>query len=456
MIKQRYPAPILAALNDDKMLRKVLVAAIVVLALLPLNLIQHQLLGWSNLVPIKIWLTNFSYAGDDSWRPMQMALDYVRSSDPSSIYETIFFQQKTKFQYAPTALLPLAALQSLGIGSDASLLNNLNRGLILLNALGVGWLFHCVLRQVDGRDAADSLAGRAGAALAALGTLLFYPMMMGFWLGQVQVWINTAFTFACIAWLRDRKVSAGALIGLICLLKPQFGVFAVWALIRREWRFMGGAATVLVPAGAASLLLFGWAAHLDYLRVLSFLSQRGEAMVANQAINGVLNALMGTADRLVWDEHGFPAYNVIVHAGTAAAAAVLISGAILRPRRSESLNGLLDFQIAALAFTMASPIAWEHHFGIMPPIFATLFCCLVAARDTAHPVRRWLLLGGLFLASSVCVATNQYGVATPLNLAQGYLTAAGLGVIFMLWRAEQRSGPLTPSLSLRRASPIPA
>jgi hypothetical protein len=82
VIKQRYPAPILAALNDDKMLRKVLVAAIVVLALLPLNLIQHQLLGWSNLVPIKIWLTNFSYAGDDSWRPMQMALDYVRSSDP--------------------------------------------------------------------------------------------------------------------------------------------------------------------------------------------------------------------------------------------------------------------------------------------------------------------------------------------------------------------------------------
>jgi hypothetical protein len=81
--------------------------------------------------------------------------------------------------------------------------------------------------------------------------------MAAFWLGQIQIWIDTGFTFACLALLANRKLAAGALIGLICLIKPQFGVFAVWALLRREWRFMLGAAITLVPCGLISLVFFG-------------------------------------------------------------------------------------------------------------------------------------------------------------------------------------------------------
>ena len=89
------------------------------------------------------------------------------------------------------------------------------------------------------------------------------------------------------------------------------------------------------------------------------------------SVNGILNALIGTTNPLVWDANGFPPYNPIVYLSSLATAIILM-GAALWPRAGRSaLNGLLDFQFAALAFTMAAPIAWEHHYGIMAPILAT-------------------------------------------------------------------------------------
>jgi alpha-1,2-mannosyltransferase len=115
---------------------------------------------------------------------------------------------------------------------------------------------------------------------------VFYPVMVGFWLGQVQIWI--AFTFACIALLYNRELQAGAAVRLICLLKPQFDVFAVWAVLRRRWRFLLGAAITFLPCSFVSLALFGFRAHNDNLQELSFLSRRGEALIANNSANGIL------------------------------------------------------------------------------------------------------------------------------------------------------------------------
>jgi alpha-1,2-mannosyltransferase len=425
---------------SDSMGRVILIAALIVLALVPINLLQQKFLGWSVLVSLKDWLLHFNLEYWDSWKPMRNALDYAAAGHPDSLYQEIFFNQHVKFQYPPTALLPMLGLQSLGIDTNV-FLNNINRFMIAINAIGVGWLFRLLLIRTNGVEAAASPAGIAGAVLAGAATLLFYPLMMAFWLGQIQIWIDTGFTFACIAVLTDRKLTAGVLVGLLCLLKPQFSLFALWALLRRQWRFMLGAAIAIVPAGLVSIAVFGLAAHLDYLRVLSFLSQHGEAMIANNSVNGVLNALLGTADPLVWDEHGFPAYNPIVCFGSMAAVILLIGAALWPQREQSAFNGLLDFEIAALAFTMAAPIAWEHHYGIMPPIFATLFCLLAASPESVQRRQRLVAFAVLFLLSTLCVASARYAVATPLNLAHGYLFFAGLGVIAMLWRA---SGSLNP------------
>lgn len=450
MTSERYRldglhAPRRIAATEDRALslpghamgRAVLVAALIVIALIPLNILQARLLGWSILVPFKDWLLHFHFDSSDSWMPMRAALDYVRKAGPGPLYQAVFFERHVKFQYPPSALLPLIALQALGIHPTDVVLNNINRVLVVVNAIGVGFLFRRVLICTRGEAAAAAPAAIAGAVVSGVATLLFYPVMAGFWLGQIQIWIDTGFTFACLALLANRKLTAGALIGLICLLKPQFGIFAVWALLRREWRFMLGAAIPLLPCGLLSLAIFGLAAHLDYLNELRFLARHGEAFIANNSVNGILNALLGTANPLVWDANGFPPYNAIVYFGSLSAAILLIVAALWPHAGRGGLNGLLDVQFAALAFTMAAPIAWEHHYGIMPPILATLFCLLATAPDSVQRRRQLTAFAAVFILSAVCITSNRYTVPTVLNLAVGYLFFAGLGALAMLaWVAR--------------------
>ena len=54
------------SLSSHAMGRVVFIAALIVLALIPLNLLQQKLLGWSCLPPLKAWLVSFKWAGNDS------------------------------------------------------------------------------------------------------------------------------------------------------------------------------------------------------------------------------------------------------------------------------------------------------------------------------------------------------------------------------------------------------
>ena len=433
------------ALASEPLGRTVLMACLVVLAVGPLALIQYLLLGWSVLPPLKDWFFDFDFANSDSWMPMREALEYARAHDPGSLYEEIFFTQNMKFQYAPTALLPMLGLQALGFDTTNAFLNNLNRLFIVANAAGLGVLFRLLLARIAGPATAASPAAIVGSIMVGVASFLFYPLMKAFWTGQIQIWIDAAFTLACIAILLNRKLTAGILIGLICLLKPQFSVFALWALFRREWRFIAGAAIAMVPAGLISLTVFGLHAHLDYLRVLSFLSQRGEAMIANNSVNGILNGLMGTADPLVWQERGFPAYDPVVRYGSLAAALLLIAGSLWFKADRPAFNGLLEFQAAALAYTMAAPIAWEHHYGILPPILVTLFCQFAAAPESGVRKKRLIAFGIVYAFCTFSVTSIKYHVATPLNWLHGYLFFAALGVITLLWLSARDAARETSS-----------
>ena len=64
------------------------------------------------------------------------------------------------------------------------------------------------------------------------------PMVKAFSLGQIQVWINGLFAIVLLCLGTDRKATSGVLMGLICLIKPHYGLFVLWALLRKEWRFI--------------------------------------------------------------------------------------------------------------------------------------------------------------------------------------------------------------------------
>jgi alpha-1,2-mannosyltransferase len=375
--------------------------------------------------------------GVDSWSVMLAALDWMDThpNADGSLYTHLFFNEQQKFQYAPTSLLPLDALRMMGLELSPHLLNSLNRLVLIASSLGLGVLCWVLPeRLAAGPLDADARQARLWmTATAPVAALLFFPLTYGYHIGQLQVMINALFILACIAWVCERRAAAGILIGLICILKPQFGLFLIWGALRKEWRFT----VALLATGTSCLLLsvimYGFGNHLGYLEVLSFLSRHGEAFWANQSVNGLLHRIFDNGQIDEFGNNTFPPFHPVIYAGSMLATIACLSLVILLRRGQGQTLALFDFLLAALAFTVASPIAWEHHYGILLPIFAVLACVLIMSRPGAFPV--WLMagLGIAFLSAAVPLEIFRQAPGI-LNLLTFHLFIAALFILFTLWR----------------------
>jgi len=373
-------------------------------------------------------------AQDDSWGPMIRAYDWLQAPHQTTLYQDVFFTQHVKFQYPPTSLLPLAAMHALGVEPTVPGLNLANFLIFALLALANA-VFAVVLarraRQIPREALLPSLvvAGVAGVATAA-----FYPVIWSYVLGQAQTAIDLAFTLACLCWVSGRRAAAGVLIGAICLLKPQFGLFLIWGAFRRQWPFLIGWGAVVLPGLALSVALFGLANHLDYLATLQFLSSHGEVFYPNQSVNGLLNRLLQNGDSVNWSGTSFPPYRPLVYFGTLLSSAALILAAFFLRGRQADRGGLLDFMTAALTFTIASPIAWEHHYGILPAIFLALLFALLSARPSAGRGGFWAALTASYVLSANFFPLANEAATTPFNFVQSYLLLGGLVALWLLYR----------------------
>ena len=150
-------------------------------------------------------------------------------------------------------------------------------------------------------------------------------------------------------------------------MKPQYGLLILWAAARRRWGFCVSFGVTILVTGFVSLWVFGLRNHLDYLWMLSYAGGHGESYFANNAVNGLLHRLMFNGENLAWHEDRYPAVNPWVVGGTLLTSATLISLCLLWRRRAADAGGIVDLMIAVLTCVMASPIAWEHHYGILLP-----------------------------------------------------------------------------------------
>ena len=375
-------------------------------------------------------------ADQDSWGPMASAYDWYKSRQAGTIYQEIFFGQHVKFQYSPTSLLPFALADRLGVDFSLSRFNAIGWLSVVIEMAAVA-----ALAMISGKRAGvlgDSpVAAAASAVVAALACFVFYPVLKAYGLGQIQTWINAAFALACLCWITERKAAAGVLVGAICLLKPQFGLFLIWGALRREWGFLAGWAAIVLPGLAASVAIFGLDDHLDYIKVLQFIAARGEAFYTNFTVNGLVNRALGNGDNLHFHADEFAPYNAIVYGTTFVTSAVLVLAALLWDVRRRATDPL-DFLIAGLIFTVASPIAWVHHFGILPPIFVILFFAIAALPDAAS--RRFLLAA---LAVAFVLTANYFYnfvtaiAATPFNFLESYVFFAALILLALLYRLRR-------------------
>jgi len=350
---------------------------------------------------------------DDSWRPMEAARSYARTHPGSDIYDEIFFRRKVKFQYPPSSLLFVAGL-------SRRALNLVSWCCVWLTAAFTVLLFRKSMQATDVAADRDPAVDGLAASLAVAGLCLaFYPLIKGYTLGQIQVWVDALFAASLWAWYAGRQAAAGVCLGIACLIKPPLVLLALWALVRRQGRMLAGMLAVGVLGVALSVAIYGVSSHLSYLRVLSFISQRGEAYYPNQSFNGLLNRWLANGDNLEFQDFEFSPPNAVVAGATMAAAGILLVLALIVPPLRRPDDGRFDLPLMAATATIVSPIAWEHHYGVFPPIMAVLTPALL---DQAHAPRRvGLLLALSFILIGQYFAPAQRLSNTSLNPLQSYV-----------------------------------
>ena len=378
-------------------------------------------------------------SGDDSWGPMAAAYDYLKEPHVKPLYQAVFFEDGIKFQYPPSALFALQGMLLFGedrvrvsdemVFAGAPPINDiLGWGFLAITALATAGLVEAGLRQAGAERRSNTLTILRAVTVTGI-TLTFYPVVKAFTLGQIQLWINSIFALALLCWVWQQRIASGVLMGLICLMKPHYGLFMLWGVLTREWRFVLACSVVGATGLIYSIWTYEWVNHLDYLRVLSFMSERGESYYANQSINGLLHRLASLSapqlyNNATFDAFRFPIYSSWVYWGTLVSSAVILLAALLR-RRSATYRRL-GFAILAVSLTIASPIAWEHHYGVLLPVFG-----LVAAANTGRAATLVLIAGAFLFVSNFIPAFNLLA-ETPFNFLQSYMLAGGLFFLLLM------------------------
>jgi hypothetical protein len=375
-------------------------------------------------------------AEDDSWLPMQGAIERLRAEPQGRLYQGLFFEEGVKFQYPPTSLVVPDLIQGLTGSSWERVWQVVNTlSWVALPLIGVlGWrIYRRALVDATGREPGP-WEGLIGLGVGVMVVIGFYPLTRSVLLGQVQTLLSLGLVASLYAWQTRHRRTAGVLLGLCCAFKPHWAVLAAWALLRREHRFWIACAVSFGLLGLGSLLMYGLQNHLDYLQVLSFLSRHGEAYYANQSVNGLMNRLLETQDSLQWSANAFPDYNPWVHGVTFVSSLALLAAAAFVREHDQSYG--LGYAIVLLALTMASPIAWEHHYG-----FAVVLPFLALAHAGARGVVTlpWLAALGLgYVLMSQFLPETDLAAGGVTGLVQSYLFVGALVIVAALVVIQRR------------------
>jgi alpha-1,2-mannosyltransferase len=187
----------------------------------------------------------------------------------------------------------------------------------------------------------------------------------------------------------------------------------------------------------AAILRYGFANHLEYFKVLRFIALHGEAYWPNQSVNGLLNRLLDNGDPLHFDRYSFPPYHAVVYFGTLISSLAIVMIA-LWPARGRSADSL-DLAIALLGATLAAPVAWEHHYGILLPIFA--LATPIVLQRSASKLRSVLLLASYLMVANALLRPT-WLLGDPMReLLASHLFFGALLLFAILVSARSKSRP---------------
>ncbi|HVG26158.1 MAG TPA: glycosyltransferase family 87 protein [Acidobacteriaceae bacterium] len=358
----------------------------------------------------------------DSWLPMMKSLDYFGAHPTEPIY---FAHLYDTLIYSLASLLPLLALRKLGLHDPALL--RLLAITSWIAVLGVGAVSLLTARWLLRRRSV-SLDWQSILAVS-LACVFCYPLLKGYALGNAQTFLSLLFAVLLFLWTSGRERSSGVVAALLAFVKPQYGILLLWMTVRRRWgatlAFLACSAVLL----ALSTAVFGWHNNLDYLQVLSSLSRKAQSHYGNQSMFGTLNRIIGNGENLSYTPHLYTPYIAWVYRATLLTGVLIMGTALLFPW-GKLRASTADLAAMGLASVASSPMAWEHHYGIVFPIAAWVWF----AFGCWQRKRPWLLALATFLTLNALTATNFLAPFHGWNVLQSYLYFGALLMLFVLMR----------------------
>jgi alpha-1,2-mannosyltransferase len=422
---------------------------------LAISFVQWFLLGHlSTLNVTRLFLVWHNMGAFDSWQPMQRALQYFQSGADKTMYAAVFFEQKEKFQYPLLSLILIWPFAKLPYDAATSnyMLNVTSWLAVVVTVVIVAAIFDVACRRYLKPGAIAGGFNRPLAwAVCAVLTITYLPIVQSYEFGQIQTWINGLFAALVLAWMLDRKAAAGLIAAVICVIKPQLALLLLWGVLRRQWRFVIWFAGAGVVFAILSIAIFGLDNNLDYLSVLSFLSRHGESISLNQSVNGLLNRIMHNGTILLEDDAKLgpgdwvPPFNPVIYAGTLVTTILIIGTALFWRVKNHEGAILVDLLIISLSLTIASPIAWTHHYGVLLPMFAVALPMTVGmSRFGAGSI---IALGAAFLLTGNYLFMEvERSVNTPFNFIISYMFFGALLLLVHLYRLRGHLGSAPASL----------
>ena len=147
--------------------------------------------------------------------------------------------------------------------------------------------------------------------------------------------------------------------------------------------------------------------------MLKSIGSHGEVFWPNQSVNGLVSRLLENGHPFKWESNAFAPYHPVVHGATLVTSAIFVLAGLWRPRNTDPR---VDLAHVVLAATLASPVAWEHHYGVAVPVFAVCLGGLIRHRPLGQATRvlsaaSFLLMASAFLRPEIIFTNRWTGMA---------------------------------------------
>jgi len=358
----------------------------------------------------------------DSWLPMLKSLDYFRDHPGEPLYYAKLYDTLI---YPLPSLFPLMLIRRLGLGAHELGLLAWGSWLAVWGVLGFALAIG--QGQLRKRGGSLSVASVLGVVVLWAG---FYPMFKGYALGNASTFLTLVFAALMLAWSRGHERAGGLLVACMAMVKPQFVLLMLWFALRKKW---GALASALIFAGVLfgiSFMVFGAHNNLDYIAVLASLSHKAQSHYGNQSMFGTLNRMVFNGENLPYHPFVYSPYIPWIYRVTVASSLLLTALGLFFPwgRLKGSAGDLGAMGILSVA---ASPMAWEHHYGIVFAVLAWTWFTYGCWQER----RPWLLALSAFLLCNSLSPVHQFLWNKPgLNALQSYLYFGALLLVFLLMR----------------------